>query len=593
MNRIVKTVLLTSLLMLVLLGGLCFLLIKNEKAATTEATAQARTELDMLYEGYEKINVGEEKDQIPLSMTGKNANVKTFTHKNIDQIYHPGKSSEILQTLRKWRSKEKPGIEQPLIAWNPFGTNNLSAYIYFPSNMQAKLRYTISVEDETIPDFTRTLYNGRSSGLTNEHEYQLIGFVPGRKNYLVLELLNKSEECIQKRVFSLNVPKLSSNAPVRAQALEGKSSEQMSNGLFFVCGAQTNSGKKNPYIWLYDNSGVLRGEIPIKDYRTDRIYTQSDEMIYSYGISNFTRVSTLGQVIDTYDISPYRQHHDYINNEYGSLWILATDPRKTNHATQDVMVSLSLKSGDVTKLLDFENLLPEKFKQSGSKPGNWLGLDSIQRTGSTDILVSSSKDSTIYKVANITSAVPKVSYLIADPDLWLGDKLSKKLLKKSSGEEEATEETDSEKSEETNEEPPFESQYGQNCLIVSMPAGGVTVSGEEGSEDSTEDTAITYDVSMFNNNYQGKKDGQVSYFYRYTINEGENSYTLKDKFQLPYSQTGGCAQSYGNRFICTCSDRAQYAEYDSKGVMVYQYRLKAQGKIWRVWKDNMKGFWFQ
>ena len=597
MNRIVKISLITSLAMLLLLGGAAFLLFQKGKQATEDARENEKQELDMLYEGSEKVDLGKEGDRIPLSTKGKNANVKTFTYRNVSAIYDVSNSKKAAEQIDIWKKKGKYSIESPLWVWNPYGTNNLSMYLYFPTQEMSSLRYTISVDDETIPDFTRRLNTNNSTGQTTKQEYLLTGFLPGRTNYIVLERFNASGERTGRQVFVFDVPGLSSGAEVRMEAVQGKSRQMMSNGLFCLCGVEDKTGNMLPYIWLYDNSGILRGEIPIKNYRTDRISIVGDEMVYSYGKKNFARISRMGQVLSVYDLGIFEQHHDFIYNGYGSLWILATDSSKKNHASGDVVVSLNLNSGDVIKLLDFEKILKQRFRaalrkaeKKNAEVGNWISLNSIQQLGSTDILVSSDKFSTIMKVSDVTSAVPKLSYLIADSNLWELEKPQKKLFSMIGPESEADsgdKNTDSNTEDKTQkvDTEEFLPQYGQNYL------GCEEIQNQDSKEEETQADREYY-LSMFNNNYKDGKDGDTSYYYRYLVKEADQTYELKDEFKVPYSRKNGSLQRYKGQFVCAVSEDAEYLEYDKSGLMIYQYALKNKKRVYRVQKEDFKGFWF-
>lgn len=602
MNRIVKISLITSLVMLVILGGVGFLLFQKGKEAVEDARQNEKQELDMLYEGSTKADLGEENKRIQLTTRGKNANVKTFTYRNVSEIYDVSNSRETAEQIDIWKKKGKYNIEEPLWVWNPYGTNNLSMYVYFPTNEASSLRYTISVEDETIPDFTRSLNTNHSTGLTTNHEYLMTGFIPGRTNYIILEQYDASGEPKGRQVFSFDVPKLSSGAEERVLATQGKSRQMMSNGLFYLCGTEDKTGNILPYIWLYDNSGILRGEIPIKNYRTDRICILGDEMVYSYGKSNFARVSRMGQVLSVYDLGRYEQHHDFIYNDYGSLWILATDVKKKNHAAGDVVVSLNLDSGDVIKLLDFEKILKQRFKaalrtakKKKTDVDDWISLNSLQRLGSTDLLVSSDKFSTIMKISDVTSSVPKLSYLIADSKLWEMEKQEKKLLSMTEPEKQAG---DAEKdgadaeAETAADTEVFLPQYGQNFICCDeISSSADEASGEEGSV--TSGTDREYYISMFNNNYSEKQDADTSYYYRYLVKEADKTYELTDKFKIPYSRRNGSILRYKGQYVCAVSEDAEYLEYDKEGLMIYQYELKNKKRVYRVFKDDFKGFWFQ
>ena len=91
--------------------------------------------------------------------------------------------------------------EAPLVYYNPFGTNLRSANIYFTTEQASSVTYTISVEDQTIPAFTRQLENGEENGVTTNHAYQLVGFIPDMDNTVTLTFYNKDGAEIGKNSF--------------------------------------------------------------------------------------------------------------------------------------------------------------------------------------------------------------------------------------------------------------------------------------------------------------------------------------------------------------------------------------------------------
>ena len=60
----------------------------------------------------------------------------------------------------------------------------------------------------------------------------------------------------------------------QTEAAEG--SETVSDGLYVVLG---NDSDEEDFMYYYDNSGVLRGEIPLIGYRSHRLLFRDDCML--------------------------------------------------------------------------------------------------------------------------------------------------------------------------------------------------------------------------------------------------------------------------------------------------------------------------
>lgn len=78
--------------------------------------------------------------------------------------------------------------DSPLAVINPYGTGSNGLYLYFSTDYAASVRYTISVENDRISDFTATAREADGKTYTRSHEIQLIGLVPGEINTVTLFL---------------------------------------------------------------------------------------------------------------------------------------------------------------------------------------------------------------------------------------------------------------------------------------------------------------------------------------------------------------------------------------------------------------------
>lgn len=586
MKKKLLTVLFTSLVMaLALGGGSVFLYQKSQKVQEAEKKAAER-ELDIFLEdNANEKETYEERVITKLSLTKNKASV--------DEIYTTAYTQKKEQEIKKDKKKNLYDFESPLFLWNPFGTNNLSMYLYFKSTEAAYVKYTIQVEDETIPNFNRTLYNGEKGNVTREHEYQLTGFVPGRENLLILQMYGRNDELLNKKVFSIQVPKLSSNAEPKLSVSKGRSEEQISNGFYTVF------GKKN--IWLYDNSGVLRSEFPIAGKTSQRVLFLDDTMLYGIDEKRIVKVDPLGKVLEVYSLGKYKQYEEFVYNGYGDLWILASKQGKKNRSVKDTVISLNLKKKTVKELFCMEDLIPQMEKkakkQKDSKEFNWVDLNAISQVRSDEVLVSSRELSTIFKVVNINSRSPRLSYLIGEEEIW-GKLLYRKRLLAKSGQAEADEQQAEKQAESILDlgkaEDVFLSQFGQTWISY---------------ETSPELSEGQYYVYVWDSNYgysptrksikwskfsgvgTKKKDARFSYIKKYLVDENTATYNLEDTTELTYTKEQGSTQFFGEHRVDNYGNKMTYAEYDSSGRLIRKY-THGQKNVLRVEKMDMKKFWF-
>ena len=124
------------------------------------------------------------------------------------------------------------------------------------------------------------------------------------------------------------------------------------------------------------------------------------------------QVNRLGQVTKVYNLGDYKLHHDYVFDENGNMLILATDT--TQDSVEDIVLKLDVNSGEVTEVLDLEDLFGEYKKtcvKNSSDELDWMHINTIQYMGNGSVLLSSRETSTIIKIDNIYDQ-PSVAYMI-------------------------------------------------------------------------------------------------------------------------------------------------------------------------------------
>ena len=190
-----------------------------------------------------------------------------------DMVYQ-----EVIQDKLDVLLEDDYTFEDPLMIYNPYGTNTLGLNIYFSTDEVAEVRYTIHVDDKDIEDFSRTLSNGEADHVTTNHQYQLIGLIAGEENEIVLELLDCDGEKIATKEFTVDLSNVSVNAQEKLKVKDGKSKEELTDGLYAMLG---NDSDNQDYLALYDNDGILRMETEIIGYRAHRILFRNGKMYYS------------------------------------------------------------------------------------------------------------------------------------------------------------------------------------------------------------------------------------------------------------------------------------------------------------------------
>lgn len=116
------------------------------------------------------------------------------TSTNLSTIYSTEYQNKIYKQIAKLKKYKNYTIEHPLLIANPYGTNTTSVYMYFETTDELQATYTIHCDGYN--DFTRTLNNNTLSGYTTEHEYLLVGAIPGQTNTISVTLTNREKQLI-------------------------------------------------------------------------------------------------------------------------------------------------------------------------------------------------------------------------------------------------------------------------------------------------------------------------------------------------------------------------------------------------------------
>lgn len=497
--------------------------------------------------------------------------------------YDTGVQDRLAQALDT--AKQRNGgwtAEAPLAILNPFGTGSNGLYLYFETTLPTQVSYTIHVDDASIPDYTATAASGQQT-YTKEHEFQLIGLVPGETNQVTLTLTGSWGNVRQQVTFSITMPETHSGYPTQLDYTEGASTAQLSDGLFAMMRTNGYLG----YGFFFDNSGVMRYEMVLEGFGLDRVLSYGDEIVTCVSSTRLARMDGLGQVLQVYDLDGYELHHDIT---YGpDNTVVALVNKLDSDTTEDVVIEVDLESGEVTELVDFSALMAayceaqtypisitsDFFWEAGN--WDWLHLNTVQYLEEEDSLIVSSREtSTIIKVERVHSD-PQLTWLLGNPTFW-EDTAYADLSLTPVGD--------------------FVFQYGQHS--VEYAGAG----DEEG----------VYYLSLYNNNYWslntrdydpeledgvcqdlygGSEDN--SWVYVYKVDENQGTFTLVESFSVPYSSivsNAAPAGSEGN-WVVNSGVANVFGEYDDNGILIRQFDYDCTMQGYRTFKLDMKGFWFQ
>ena len=470
-------------------------------------------------------------------------------------------------------------LEYPFIIYNPYGTNNLGINIYFNTEEDMEISYIVSVGDEDIPNYSNTLNNDVSGNYTKEHAYQIIGLVPGKKNVIDLVGKTKDGEEITSTIF-FDATNIKCNSDVKLEVVQGDSKAELEDGLFVLFGLDKAFNANN---YIYDNNGILRADLVIDEYRSDRIIFIDGKMYYSYHNNGIGVVNRLGKIEKKYKLDGYIMHHDYVYDEDNNKFlILANSKEEETKTIEDLVISLDLETGEVKEVADMKDLLPDIYKEAkmpesgvntyGGTGLDWIHLNSLDIIDNGDVVVSARELSTIIYLKDIYNK-PSIKYMITDEDVF-DDTKYEDLVLEQRGE--------------------FVNHAGQHTITYVKDKNL---------------KSYQYYLEMYNNNYGSSvtrdsfpwneypgvgtfAEGEKSMYYKYLIDEKRGTYKLVESFDVDYSSIVSSIQDLDRNHVTSSGRSNCYGEYDKNCDLIRKFNYTSKKYAYRVFKYDFDKIWF-
>lgn len=505
----------------------------------------------------------------------------------VTTIYTTAYQSDAETTLAANRAKSAATLDDPFTAVNPYGTNTTSLYVYFTTDEATSVSYTVQAEG--YPDFSATANQGKTYSTT--HEFTVLGLIPKKTNTITLKLTDASGSTVATGQITCKGPKLLGDEETRLEEKRQPTTaakQSVGNGLYAILG---NDSDDQDFMYYYDVNGVLRGEIPVKYYRSHRLlFDDNGLMWFSASTHTMVGMNRLGKLEKILDLdSRFILHHDYALDSDGNLVLLATDLKRSDHAVQDQVVKLDTTTGKTTLLLDLGTMFAD-YKSTTTHSGidesdrnasdrwDWIHCNTIQLLDDGSAILSARETSTIIKVSDI-EGTPKLQYMIGEPSVWDGTQYKASFLAKKGD---------------------FGDTGGQHSVTYS-------------TDDSLEDGS--YYLTLFDNSFgyamtrpdydwtaikglstaQNADDADSrSRLRKYLVNENDGTYTEVNSFKVPYSPYVSSVQEIGNDLNLVDSGmQGLFGIYDSDGTLQAQYSMKlATSYIYRVYLYDFQGFYF-
>ncbi|BBF42121.1 arylsulfate sulfotransferase [Lachnospiraceae bacterium KM106-2] len=500
-------------------------------------------------------------------------------YRNKEDVFKKEYQEQVHKNIEQMKEKYNYSIQHPLLIINPYSTITNGVYVYFKSDDSVSVEYTMSADG--YADYTQKIYSGETSGVSTEHESTLIGAIHGKQNTLTLTSYDKEGNVVETSSFSFKAPATVGKADQHpTEVKNGESTKGLTNGLFCT------SSQGNEFVGMYDNDGVLRGELLAISYPARRIIEKDGYLYMCVSTQKMIRMDRTGYIDKVYQIdSKYKLHHDYIFGKKNDILILGT--RVDYDSASDLILRLDIDTGKIVQVIDFRNLLPNYYKMTkisnNADQNDWLHFNSLVWTDDGKLLASSRETSTVICLKDIYKDKVSISYMIGSDQFWKGTGYEKLVYKKQGD---------------------FSAQGGQHGLIYSR-------------DDSLKKGQ--YFLTMFNNNntfattrtdYDWFKDSnysgtgastinpvEFSYYYRYLVDTNKKTFSLVESIPIAYSPYVSNVQNFdnGNRLIESGAN-AMVEEVDEKGVLIRSIKFYCTAEytmLYRVFKYDFNGFWFE
>ncbi len=512
-------------------------------------------------------------------------------HKQIVATYNVEKQAAIKDQLDAEYAAGSYDETTPFVKADPFGTDTLSCYVRFATADPVTVSYEVSgrkkfVDSPKVAAFSRTPRGG--DALVTEHEFKVIGLIPNRKNTVTLTC-TAQDGTSRTSKFTVKTPALKGEEEKHLTVAAGESNTPLADGLFTILG---NDSSKLDFMYLYDNAGQIRGEVPIIGYRSHRLLFPGDgSMIMSVSTTKMAQINAIGQVVNVWSTGDYELHHDYAFDDDGNLLVLASHvgseadldvdraaakkDKDERVNVEDLIIKIDVTTGDVSLVLDLGDVFSDlkanaKVAQDGDL--DWIHINTIQWLGSGTVLLSSRETSTVIKLTDIYGA-PTVDWLMGSPDFWAGSGFEDKLLQAQGD---------------------FSLNAGQHSVTY-LPSSDTATTGR-------------YQVLLYDNNFGAAESypkfdwgqlgaavatdyskGTHSFGRIFTVDETARTYELQEQIAVPFSGYVSSAQRVGssNSMLVASGQAKTFTEYDRYGLPIATYEMEAEKYIYRVYKYEL------
>jgi arylsulfate sulfotransferase len=332
---------------------------------------------------------------------------QTWLPSQTERIYTSEYQTAAQNRVTQQKASKHWTLTDPLVIRNAFGTNTMGVYVYFTTDVPTKISYHVHARNGNYPDFSAKAYQGAQTYSTT-HEIQVIGLVPDNVNQITLVSTTRSGEQTSSTITSRTHDTLA-GTETRVRLTKKNTDYRLSNGLYAILGNDSTDGEQ-AYLFLYDNSGVLRAETPLLNYRAHRLLFRGGLMYFSAGVHNLVGLDYLGRMVKNYQLpTRFLLHHDYAMSKTGTPILLGTD--NESDSVQDKLLVLDKDSGDITRVVDLKKMfksyeasaIASNLYQSADSASELLAKNKSKVTAARKTLATTDSSATANAATNFAN----------------------------------------------------------------------------------------------------------------------------------------------------------------------------------------------
>lgn len=500
----------------------------------------------------------------------------------VETVYSTDYSNAVKENIDNLKNKKDYTEDDMLIIHDPYGTNNLSLYVYFKTDKDVQVSYTIQANDTS--DFNETV----EKSTKKTHEFTVIGLIPNTTNTITFTLTDVIGKKTTKTVKYKMGKKLGVEE-TNLQVTADNETQSLSNGLYAILG---NDSDDQDFVYYYDNNRTLRGETPIVGYRAHRLLFRNGLMYYSISETKIAAVNSLRQVKKIIHTGNYELHHDYCFDDDGNLLVLGSKEGDSysDSNSEDLILRIDPDKDKILQVIDLGEILGDykatthkgsTTNQEGVLGLDWMHINALQWLGNNTVILSSRETSSILKISNLFGDSPNIDYIIGQQNFWdatYGDKVLTQVgtFPNTGGQHSVTIEYDDSLPD------------GQYYLYMFNNNYGVSATQDY---DWTQIDGI-YTTSMSQMTTEEIANAS-SYYYKYLVDENAGTYELVKSFAVPYSSFISSVQEIGDTIVVDSGGQGIFGEYTQDETLLKQFKMKMNKyMIYRVYKYDFDGFYF-